>query len=77
MANARPIKTTCWVKFLISKGCVEAIGSKHYKWKCPGCIRSIIFRGAPKEIPFAHIHTNLQTMNVTHEDFWKWIDENC
>ena len=77
MGNHRPIRKTCWINFLKSKGCVEAKGTNHIKWKCPGCCRSIIFRNAPKEIPFAHIITNLDTMGVSIEDFLSWIAKNC
>jgi hypothetical protein len=78
MGNDRPIRVKCWIRFLESRGCKpNSQNSSHTKWKCPGCFQSIIFWGDKKEIPFAHITTNLQTMKVTKDDFRKWIEENC
>jgi len=77
MGNSRPVQTKCWEKFLKSRNFRFDGGTKHYKWRCPGCVQSIIFRGAEKEIPFFHIQTNLRTMHVSVPDFWKWVDENC
>lgn len=79
MGNNRPIKVKCWERFLESKGCAfkSQVKTSHHKWRCPGCIMSIVFRGAEKEIPFAHISTSLSSMGVSKEDFHKWINENC
>lgn len=77
MADFKSIKKSCWINFLKHKGCIECDASRHVKWKCPGCFRSIIFRNAPKEIPFAHIHTNLMTMNISSDEFSAWIKINC
>lgn len=58
------------LSFLNLKNCVHnSINASHHKWKCPGCRQSIIFWGSKKEIPFAHIKTNLETMNVDKEVF--------
>ena len=74
----QPVKTKCWVKFLESRGCVfKSIKESHHKWKCPNCLRSIIFRGANKEIPFIHIKTNLATLGVSVQEFEEWIKSNC
>jgi hypothetical protein len=79
MGSYRPIKTKCWESFLIYKGChfKDNDGTSHHKWRCPNCIRSIIFRGAEKEVPFAHINSNLKSMGVPKEDFLDWVAENC
>lgn len=78
MGNDRPISTKCWEKFLKSKDCqYKSTEASHDKWRCKGCIRSIIFRGNEKEIPFAHIKTNLVTMDISKDVFWKWVKENC
>lgn len=37
----------------------------------------LYFWGNQKEIPFAHIKTNLTSMNISKEEFWNWIKENC
>ena len=78
MGSFRPIPTKCWVEFLKSRNCIpNSINSSHHKWKCPGCFQSIIFWGNEKEIPFAHISTNLKTMGVSKAEFLIWAKENC
>lgn len=78
MGNFRPIRVKCWENFLLSRGCIQnSINASHHKWKCPDCMQSIIFRGAEKEIPFAHIKTNLSTMGIDKDVFLEWIKENC
>lgn len=79
MGGDRPIRVKCWEKFLISSGCVfkSKKGTSHDKWRCPGCIQSIVFRGSDKEIPFAHIKTNLTTMDITPDVFREWVKKNC
>ncbi len=78
MGNNRPVKIKCWERFLISQGCsFKSTEASHHKWRCPKCIRSIIFRGAEKEIPFAHIATNLASMGVSKEEFLVWVKDNC
>lgn len=77
MGNARPVTKKCWLKFLKAHGCRFESFGKHEKWKCPGCFQSIMFRAADKEIPFAHVQTNLMTMGVPKAKFWDWIDKNC
>ena len=79
MGGDRPIRVKCWEKFLKSKGYTfkSKKGTSHDKWRCPGCIMSITFRGSEKEIPFAHIKTNLETMSVSADDFRDWVKNNC
>lgn len=73
-----PIKTKCWKKFLEASGCeFNRITSSHHIWKCPGCKRSIVFRGAEKEIPQFHISTCLKTMDISKSQFNNWIENNC
>ncbi len=63
---------------MTSLGCFyNSTNASHHKWKCPGALRSVIFRGAEKEIPFAHIVTNLQTLGVSKKDFLSWVETNC
>ncbi len=38
---------------------------------------SIIFWGKKKEVPAAHLKTNMKTLGLTLEDLYKWVDENC
>lgn len=77
--HARPIKTKCFEKFLLSKSCTytEPHKSSHGKWYCPGCFRPLIYRPAKKEIPSFHIESNLKTLGIPKEEFWNWVEENC
>lgn len=77
MGNARPVKMICFEKFLKWKGCKFIGTNTHYKWKCPGCLRSITLQGSEKEVPFFHIQSNLKTMGVSTQDFWSWVTANC
>ncbi|WP_304064336.1 hypothetical protein [Pedobacter glucosidilyticus] len=78
MGNNRPIKTKCWIKFLEFKNCKYiSTEASHDKWKCPGCLRSIIHRQKDKEIPAFHINSNLITMGISKDEFLEWIKENC
>lgn len=78
MGNWRPVKTSCWVRFLKSKGCkYKSTEASHDKWRCAGCTRSIIFRGKDKDIPSFHIEGDLKTMGIPKLDFWDWVKENC
>ena len=77
MSNDRPVPIKCWIKFLQSKECVyKSTEASHHKWRCKGCIRSIIFWGDEKEIPFGHVKTNLTSMNVS-KGVWQWVKDNC
>ena len=78
MGNNRPVQVKCWERFLESKGCkYKSTEASHDKWRCPGCTRSIIHRSKDKDIPAFHINTNLKSMNISKDDFWKWVSENC
>lgn len=72
-----PIKTSCFTKFLQSRGCFEVQGTNHRKWKCPGAFRSITFDRGTKEIPFLHVKTNLINIGVTLSEFKAWSKDNC
>jgi len=78
MSNDRPVKTKCWIKFIESKGCkYKSSEASHDKWRCPGCIMSIIVREGDKDVPFGHIKTSLSTMKIEKAEFWAWVKENC
>lgn len=78
MSNYRPIPTDCWVKFLKLKKCEpKSVKASHHKWRCPGCIRSIIFWENKKDMPFSHVASNLQSMGIAKEEFLSWLAENC
>lgn len=74
MGNVPPIPLDCWIKFLKHRKCREANGTKHAKWKCPGCTRSIIFDRRGKQIPQLHIQTNIRNMGPHHEGIQR-LDE--
>lgn len=79
MGKSRPVKTSCFIKFLEHKGCKRKSnsGGSHTSYKCPNCWRSIVIREADKEVPALHITTNSKTLNVTVEDILNWIEKNC
>ncbi len=78
MGDRGPIKTKHWESFLKNHGCSYLrTKSSHDHWLCPNCKRSIIFRGAKKEVPRFHIRTNLKSMGITMADFESWILDNC
>ena len=78
MGKIDSVTVKCWIAFLESKGCsYKSTEASHEKWRCPGCVRSIIFRGAQKEIPFFHIASNLKSMGVDKKEFKDWLAENC
>ncbi|TLV03357.1 type II toxin-antitoxin system HicA family toxin [Dyadobacter luticola] len=78
MGNNRPVKTKDWIRFLEAHGCMKSRhqDGSHEKWKCPGCFRTITFRHSEKEIPALHIRTNLDSMKLSIEYLYKWIEEN-
>jgi predicted RNA binding protein YcfA (HicA-like mRNA interferase family) len=74
----RPIRTKDWIAFLKAHGCTFIrINASHHIYKCPGSIRTIVFRGNEKDIEPYHIKTNLRTLNLSLQELYKWIDENC
>lgn len=78
MGNNRPIKTKCWIAFLIANGC-EYIRTKasHDHYKCPCSLRTITHREKDKEVPALHLKTNLTTMGKTLQELYEWVDKNC
>ena len=77
MGENRPVPKKHWIKFLKAHGCEFLEINNHEKWKCPDCLRPIVFRNAPKEIPFTHIKSDLRTLGKTTEYFYEWIRTNC
>lgn len=78
MGNNRPVKTKYWLAFLKHKKCVyKRTVASHSHYKCPNCIRTITHREKDKEIPAFHLRTNLNTMGLSIEDLYIWIEENC
>lgn len=66
----KPIPTTKWKKWLKKRGLVyKRTEASHEVWDYPddSLPRPIIFRGAKKEIPAFHIHTNLSTLGVDYD----------
>ncbi len=78
MGNNRPIKTKCWVAFLLAHGCEYLrTQSSHDHYKCPCCIRTITHREKDKDIPALHLKTNLTTMGKTLKELYEWVEANC
>lgn len=77
MVSPPPVKTSDFIKFLEHKGCIEGKGTKHNKWKCPGCLRSIMFDRSKKDIPYLHVHSTIKNMGITMSIFKEWVKENC
>lgn len=78
MGNNRPIKTKCWIAYLVFKKCVyKRTKASHVHYKCPKCFRTITFRKKDKEIPPLHIQTNLRTLGITMKEFYEWAENNC
>ncbi|HXR85220.1 MAG TPA: hypothetical protein VN722_12980 [Hanamia sp.] len=74
----KPIPTAKWKKWLKSIGLVyKRTEGSHEVWDYPddSLLRPVIFRGAKKEIPGTHIHTNLQTLNIDYKTFEKQIQK--
>lgn len=77
MGNNRPVKTKCWVKFLLAHNCIYLrTRASHVHYKCPGCFRTITHREHDKEIPALHLKTNLTSMGKTLKYLYKWIEDN-
>ena len=70
----KPILTSKWKKWLQSKGLVyKRTEGSHEIWDFPddSLPRPVVFRGAMKEIPGFHIHTNLKTLGIDYKAFEK------
>lgn len=78
MGNNRPITASDWRRFLEAHGCRQKRHNKtsHEHWKCPKCLRTIVFRNQYKEIPPFHLKTNLQTMGKTLSYLYDWLEKN-
>lgn len=72
----KPIPTSKWKKWLKLRGLVyKRTEASHEIWDYPddSLLRPIVFRGARKDIPGFHIHTNLETLGVDYKTFQKEI----
>jgi len=70
-----PLKT--FKKFLKQQGLKHIRNNRgHEIWDYPEnpLPRPITFQGRYKEIPLTHIHTNLRTLGISHEEFVKWMN---
>lgn len=74
----KPIPTAKWRKRLRSRGLVYIrTEASREIWDFPddSLLRPVVFRGAKKEIPGSHIHTNLQTLGIEYKVFQKEIQK--
>ncbi|MGI4750705.1 MAG: hypothetical protein ACRYFB_08730 [Janthinobacterium lividum] len=74
----RQIETKLFIEFLESIGMVcERHESSHYVFNNPPdkpqLDRPLIVRIKHKEIPLLHIHTNLASAGIPHEEFSQWL----
>jgi predicted RNA binding protein YcfA (HicA-like mRNA interferase family) len=70
----KPIQTAKWKKWLKSLGLeYKRTEGSHEVWDYPddSLLRPVVFRGAKKEIPSCHVHTNLQTLGIDYKTFQK------
>jgi len=78
MGNNRPVKTKCFIKYLLHLGCEKkGVKASHHKYKCPNCQRPIIIREADKEIPPMHVRSCAKTLGVSVQTIYDWIEKNC
>ena len=76
MPPYHPIKTKIWIAFLEAHQCrYLRTRSSHTHYKCPNCIRTIVFRETSKEIPVLHLKTNLKTLGKSLEYLYEWIEK--
>ncbi len=71
-----PVKTSNFINFLEAHECYEVNGTKHNKWRCPNCLRSIIFDRNKKEIPYLHVHSSVKNMGLSMAYFKEWVKNN-
>jgi len=78
VGDFRPIKTKLFIKFLILHGCFrvgEKSGGSHSYWKKKGLVRRITIREADKDIPPAHIKSNLTTLGLDFQDLEDFLNK--
>ena len=74
----KPIPTRKFLKYLKSLGLIKIRSEAshdcyNYPVGKPQLIRPVIVRTKDKDVPILHIHTNLETLNITHKQFEKDI----
>ena len=73
----KPLNTSCWEKFLTSKGYkYSRTAGSHDQWT-KKLHRTIAVWGNEKQIPAFHLKTSCKSIGCTLEDLYKWADENC
>ena len=73
-----PVPVKCWEAFLHSRNCkFKKNDGSHHIWKCPKCLRPVVFWGHKKEVPRFQVQSNLRTMKLTNKIFNDWAKENC
>ena len=77
MSNFRPLKTSCWEKFLTSRGFQQnRIKGSRFQWTKPGK-RTIAVWGDEKQIPPLHLKTSCKSIGCTLQELYQWAEENC
>ena len=73
----KSVPTNKFIKWLKYRGLVyKRTKGSHDIWDYPdnSLSRPVTIRGAKKEIPGCHIHTNLRTLGVSYETFTKELN---
>jgi len=78
LTGIRQIETELFIEFLKSKGLIyKRHEPSHYTFDNPPdkpqFDRPLIVRLKHKEIPILHIHTNLTTAGISHQEFADWL----
>lgn len=80
MGKFRPIRTTCWIKFLNFHHFYKVnnrVTGSHFLYKKKGAIRSIPVRENDKDVPAFHLSTGCRTIGCTMDELYSWVDKNC
>lgn len=76
MGELQSIKTSLFRKFLLSQGLVHArTRGDHEVWSKPGMTRPVIIQAKNKNVPAAHIRTNLKTLGLSVPEFLEIMKE--
>lgn len=77
MNNFRPVKTSCWEKYLIFMGYkLSTITGSHYQYTKKNA-RTVPVWGDEKDIPAFHAKSALKNMGKELVDFYDWAEKNC
>ncbi len=77
MGEFRPLRTSCFEKFLSFHGYkYHRTTASHDQWTRAGK-RTIPVWGDEKEIPAMHLRGNCKTIGCTMDEMYAWAKINC